>query len=209
LGLSIYQRIGRETFLYPVTWEDGWPIFNNNEPVSEHIEGVLEDTVHAVPFFDDFKKAKHDTLGLSYLFQRTPLKKFYSLKARPGYLRIKGNAYRLGDRDNPAVVLRKQAAYNETLETELEFTPTSNLTEAGITAFANDLNHGEIGIALINGTKSVVTRYLQPRAQVGPWGLILSNITEAIVSALYYSQQRINLIGCTRLHTPLLKPMAL
>lgn len=25
---------GRETFLTPVTWEDGWPIFNHGEPVN-------------------------------------------------------------------------------------------------------------------------------------------------------------------------------
>jgi beta-xylosidase len=167
-----------------VTWEDGWPVFNNGNPISEHIEGVLADNIHALPFEDDFEDATNDTLGMTYLFQRTVLKKFLSLTERPGYLRIKGNAYIIGDRDNPALVLRKQASYNETFETELEFSPTSNLTEAGITAMANDLLHGEIGITFVNGTKSIITKYLQPRAQVGPWTLTISNDTEAIVSSL-------------------------
>ncbi|KAF7328798.1 Non-reducing end alpha-L-arabinofuranosidase BoGH43B [Mycena venus] len=38
-----HQQLGRETFLFPVTWEDGWPVFNGGQPISEHIEGVLED----------------------------------------------------------------------------------------------------------------------------------------------------------------------
>jgi beta-xylosidase len=179
---SPVDLLGRETFLYPVTWEDGWPIFNKGEPIAEHIEGVLEDNVHALPFVDEFEDAANDTLGLSYSFQRTVLKKFYYLTERPGYLRLKGNAYKIGDRDNPALVLRKQASYNDTFETEVEFSPTSNLTEAGATVIANDLNHAEIGITFFNGSKSIITKYLQPVAQVGPWGLTIQNSTQTIVS---------------------------
>ncbi|KAJ7773628.1 hypothetical protein DFH07DRAFT_767578 [Mycena maculata] len=109
-------QLGCKTFLFPVTLEDGWPVFNDGSPISKHIKGVLEDKSPLATYFNDFTT---DTLDLEFYFLRTPYKMFYSLSACPGYL------------DNPALLLRKQMSYEETFETELDFAAPTNLTEAG------------------------------------------------------------------------------
>lgn len=156
-------------------WEDGWPVFNGGKPLSEHIEGVLEDKSPLSAYFNDFTA---HTLDLAFYFLRTPYKTFYSLSARPGYLRVNANSFALGDRDNPALLLRKQTSYEETFETELEFAAPTNLTEAGVTIFYSDLLHNDIGIVGDgNGGRQIVTRTSVQATQVGPWALVYTNST--------------------------------
>jgi beta-xylosidase len=173
---------GRETFLFPVTWEDGWPVFNGGEPLSEHLEGVLKDKSPLAAYFNDFTS---HALDLAFYFIRTPYKKFYSLVARPGFLRLNANSFALGDRDNPALLLRKQTSYNETFETELEFAAPTNLTEAGVTIFYSDLLHNDIGIVGDGqGGRQIVTRTNVQAAQVGPWAIVYTNSTITTVRSL-------------------------
>ncbi|KAJ7621604.1 glycoside hydrolase family 43 protein [Mycena polygramma] len=177
-----HQQLGRETFLFPVTWEDGWPVFNGGNPISEHIEGVLEDKSPLATYFDDFTS---HSLDLGFYFLRTPYKTFHSLVARPGSLRLNANAFAPGDRDNPALILRKQTSYEETFETQLDFTPRSNLTEAGVTIFYSDLLHNDIGIIGDgNGGRHIITRTSVQAVQVGPWALTYTNSTITTVSSI-------------------------
>ncbi|KAJ7982838.1 glycoside hydrolase family 43 protein [Mycena polygramma] len=177
-----HQQLGRETFLFPVTWEDGWPVFNGGNPISEHIEGVLKDKSPLATYFDDFTS---HSLDLGFYFLCTPYKTFHSLAARPGFLRLNANAFALGDRDNPALILRKQTSYEETFETQLDFTPRSNLTEAGVTIFYSDLLHNDIGIIGDgNGGRHIITRTSVQAVQVGPWALTYTNSTITTVSSI-------------------------
>ncbi|KAJ7280036.1 glycoside hydrolase family 43 protein [Mycena rebaudengoi] len=179
-GNFSHQQLGRETFLFPVTWEDGWPVFNGGNPLSEHIEGVLQDKSPLATYLDNFTSR---TLDLTFYFLRTPYKAFHSLAARPGFLRVNANSYALGDRDAPALLLRKQTSYDETFETELEFMPHSNLTEAGVTIFYSDLLHNDIGIVGDgNGGRRIVARTSTQATQVGPWALVYTNSTITKVS---------------------------
>ena len=170
-----YRQLGRESYLFPITWEDGWPIFNGGKPLTQHLEGVLEDRLPVTDYYNDFSGI--DTLDLSFYSTRTPYKPFHTLTARPGYLRIKGNGYAPGDRDSIAMLMRKQTSYNQSFETLLEFSPTSNLTEAGISIFTSDQMHNEIAVVgSVDGSKrSIITRKLVPAEQVGPWALTLTN----------------------------------
>lgn len=166
---------GRETFLFPVTWEDEWPVYNHGQPISEHIAGVLFDKSPVTAYSNDFTAPM---LDLGFYFLRTPYKTFHSLTARPGYLRLNANAFALGDRDNPALILRKQTSYDETFETALDFAPRSNLTEAGVTIFYSDLLHNDIGVVGDgDGGRRIVTRTSTQAVQVGPWALTYTNST--------------------------------
>ncbi|KIK56070.1 glycoside hydrolase family 43 protein [Collybiopsis luxurians FD-317 M1] len=186
IGDFNHIQLGRETFLFPVTWENGWPVYNHGQPISTEIPGVLSDKPHVSEFFDDFNDTTTDTLGLSCYFLRTPYKKSYSLTARPGFLRLNGNSFALGDRDNPALVLHKQSSYEDTFETVLDgFSPTSNLTEAGATIFYGDFAHNDIAVtgkADGSGERVIVTRTIVPAQQVGPWALTTSNNTVTTVT---------------------------
>ncbi|KAF9039529.1 hypothetical protein BDZ89DRAFT_1060972 [Hymenopellis radicata] len=181
-GNFSHQQLGREPYIFPVTWEDGWPVVNGGEPISEHLEGVLEDVDPVKPYYNDFS---HPRLDESLFYMRTPYKTFHSLTARRGYLRIKGNAYAPGDRDSPAMFMRKQTSYEQTFEVQLEFSPTSNLTEAGISVLVGDSMHNDIAITgdfAGSGKRYIITRTLRPATQVGPWALTLTNNTITEVS---------------------------
>ena len=186
IACSVYphhHRVGRETYLFPVTWESGWPVFNNGKPLAQHLKGVLVDKSPLKEYYNDFS-ASH-TLDNTFYFLRTPYKPFYSLTSRHGYLRINANSYALGDRDNPAVLLHKQTSYEETFEVLLEFQPSSNLTEAGITVFNGDQLHNDIAIvggAGSSGERYVRTRTIVQATQVGPWSLTYTNNTITTVS---------------------------
>ncbi|KAH8831746.1 glycoside hydrolase family 43 protein [Flagelloscypha sp. PMI_526] len=177
-----HQQLGRETFLFPVTWEDGWPVFNHATPISEHIENFLSDEPHIHDYYNDFNQ---HTLDNDFYTLRTPYKPFYSITN--GKLRIRGNSYALGDRDSPALVLHKQRSYYESFETELDFNPTSNLTEAGITIFYSDSLHDDVGITLVGNQRSIVIRSITQAVQVGPYPLTILNNTIATVT--YYPLQ--------------------
>ncbi|KAF8907976.1 glycosyl hydrolase [Mucidula mucida] len=89
---------------------------------------------------------------------------FHSLTARPGYLRIKGNAYAPGDRDSPACSCGNK-----------RFRPTSNLTEAGVSVLVGDNMHNDI--AVTGDFAGSGKRYI-----VGPWALTTTNNTITEVS---------------------------
>ncbi|KAG6816753.1 hypothetical protein H0H87_003148 [Tephrocybe sp. NHM501043] len=181
-GVALGTR--RETFLFPVTWEDGWPVFNGGQPLTEHIPSVLKDVSPLSPYSNTFNS---HTLDNSFYFVRTPYKPFYSLTARHGYLRLNANSYAPGDRDSAALLLRKQTAYEETFETRLDgFKPADSLTEAGVSVYYGDSLHNEIGVAgSINGTASeryIVVRTIVQNQQVGPWALTTANATVTTVA---------------------------
>ncbi|KAJ8079244.1 hypothetical protein PM082_021744 [Marasmius tenuissimus] len=209
-GNLSHIQLGRQTFLFPVTWSDGWPVFNDGEPITTHLEGVLEDKQPVQTYFNQFTSVNETqtttktalesldpegsiALDDTFYTLRTPQKSFHSLTASPGHLRLYGNGFKPGDRDTPALLLRKQGAYNETFEVVLDgFTPRSSgagggvgtenggREEAGITVLYSDFLHQDIGIIGANGTeegRQIVSRTIVHAKQVGPWALSSDNNT--------------------------------
>jgi beta-xylosidase len=188
------EQLGRETFLFPVNWVDGWPVFNNDQPLSEEV--LLHDDTNVTStssssdaksqdsntvYFNDFTS---HTLDQSFYTLRTPYAPFHTLK--PGSLQIRPNAYAPGDRDSPAMFLRKQTSHNEMFETELHFaSPRTNLEEAGISIIYGDMLHNEVGVSGPpegGSGRFIVVRTITLNEQVGPWALTTENATVTQVS---------------------------
>jgi hypothetical protein len=185
---------GRETFLAPVEWNDaGWPVFNGNVSIGSTGAGLhnLSDPLGATSFHDDFDSTE---LDLSYYFLRTPRIPFHTVG--DGKLRIQGSPFSLGNRESPALLLRKQSAFNQRFETVLDFNPKTGKEEAGITIFYSDIQHSEIGITLCpsvaslpanatllghstNATRCVVNRLIYSNNGTG---IILANATVSVTS---------------------------
>ncbi|KAG6810106.1 hypothetical protein H0H92_013268 [Tricholoma furcatifolium] len=182
-GNFSHIQLGRETFLFPVTWEDGWPVINGGQPLTEYIPDVLPDVSPLSNYSNEFTSP---TLDNAFYFVRNPYKTFYSLTARPGYLRMYANSYAPGDRDSSALILRKQTAYEETFETLLAgFEPTTNLTEAGVSIYYGDSLHNEIAVtgpADGETGRYIITRTIVLNEQVGPWALTTTNATVITVN---------------------------
>lgn len=150
------SSLGRETFLAPMRWENGWPVINNGNLITEYIPGLKNVTQPAV-FRDEFKGKLADK---EYYTARTPYKTFYSLTARPGYLTLRGNPYGLTDRETPAALFRKQTAVRQMFSTELVFRPETSAQEAGITIYLSIHFHNTIAIGINPGTgrPSIIAR---------------------------------------------------
>ncbi|EPR13811.1 glycoside hydrolase family 43 protein [Ruminiclostridium papyrosolvens] len=136
-----YRNLGRETFLIPVTWEDGWPVVS---PLSGKVEFTYErpklpsDNPVEVTACDHFDNEK---LGFEWNFVRTPRENFYSLTDRPGHLRLKLRPVKITEQKNPGYIGRRQQHINFRAKTIMEFSPENKNEAAGILVIQNNNYH--------------------------------------------------------------------
>ncbi len=176
-----FHHLGRETFLAPVTWKDGWPLINNGKPIPATLPSpkLPSHPWPAEPARDEF-----DSAGLSprWIFVRNPVEQNYSLTERPGWLRLHGSAVTLNDQDTPTFVGERQTDLNCRASTKLEFQPQHTHEEAGLTLRGNDHNHFDVVVMLRDGKREVGLRKIldgqssEPVAfhETGPGEIILS-----------------------------------
>lgn len=138
---------GRETFMTPVEWNNGWPVIN---PGSDEVKyeyprpALTENNNSTIPlngnftFKDDFEES---TLNYSWIFLRTPAEKWYSLDQKQDFLSIKVRPQMCTDSVNPSFIARRQQHAFFTASVAMEFTPRSENEMAGIVAFQNETHH--------------------------------------------------------------------
>jgi len=139
------HHLGRETFLAPVTWsEDHWPVVGRGGRVElrERAPALSPHPFAAPPVRDDFAAPK---LEPAWLFLRNPEAKSWSLRARPGFLRLRGNRTSLADAGAPAFVGRVQPQFNVRCRARLEFEP-EGADEAGLVVRANEDFHYALAV---------------------------------------------------------------
>ncbi|KAF7595676.1 hypothetical protein BBP40_005120 [Aspergillus hancockii] len=138
--------LGRETFLSPVSWKNGWPVINNDRPVllSESV-GDVPDQRSPETWVDMFEGP---TVESGWYQLRTPYTENYIFSSQKGGIVFQPNVYSLSDRDVPAAILRKQTSLNMTFSAEL-LPVTSELrhTETvGISIYLSEFQHPDIGV---------------------------------------------------------------
>lgn len=78
--------VGRIPYLVPVKWEDGWPVFGENGKVPETLDlPASKGLIPGIVASDEFKEEK---LPLVWQWNHNPDNTLWSLKARPGFLRL-------------------------------------------------------------------------------------------------------------------------
>jgi alpha-N-arabinofuranosidase len=133
-----FYNLGRETFLVPVCWEEGWPIVS---PGTGRVEftypspSLPEQLWPEQPPRDDFDSA---ALGLQWNFLRTSQDEFWFLRERPGYLRLRLRPERLSEQTTPSFVGRRQQHINFAAQAALEFTPQTSHECAGLALRQNN-----------------------------------------------------------------------
>jgi xylan 1,4-beta-xylosidase len=134
-----YYNLGRETFLVPVSWENGGPVFSSGTgrvETSYPVPGLP-----ASPWPDAADGFEGPELGPEWMFLRTPEEPFWSLTERPGHLRLRVRPESITDLVTPSVVVRRQQHQSFHASCELEFTPARPSEKAGLVLLQNNDHH--------------------------------------------------------------------
>lgn len=150
------HHLGRETLLIPVTWDaEGWPVLPPSVDLEIDTDTLPRHPWPACPTREDFTEP---ALAPHWTFLRNPAPESWSLTARPGWLRLCGNAAALDDLAAPAFVGRRQQYLYSRMTALLECTLPHDGDEAGLTAFYNATHHYELAIRNIGGHRHLVLR---------------------------------------------------
>ncbi|HTK07558.1 MAG TPA: glycoside hydrolase family 43 protein [Ktedonobacteraceae bacterium] len=155
---GLFHHIGREILLTPVTWtEDGWLLVSPDKTVDVemHVKTLPQQKQEEEPERDDFSAP---ALRPIWSFLRNPRAEDWSLSERPGWLRLYGSTVTLNDLDSPAFVGRRQQHLEANSKALLDFHPTGEGHEAGLTLRMNEQHHYEIAVIREQGKRSIIVR---------------------------------------------------
>jgi alpha-N-arabinofuranosidase len=157
VGYPECHHLGRETFLVPVVWdEEGWPVVGNQGTVSlaMTVEGpgpVQEPLTSPREEFDG------PGLGSDWVSLRTP-PSTRCLSENPGFLTLHGSAISLDDQDSPAFLGRRLEHFDVRVATLVDFEPSEEGDEAGLTVLMNHRHHYEAAVAWVDGGRRLLFR---------------------------------------------------
>jgi xylan 1,4-beta-xylosidase len=157
VGGGYWHHLGRETFLAPVTWsDDGWPVVNGGEPVSLEmkVEGLPAHPFPPAPTRDDFD----GPLGLVWNHLRNPDRSRYTTSERVGWLSLTGTSTTLSEEASPTFVGRRQEHLSARIVTRIDFVPSGEGQEAGLTLYRHPLHHYDLALRGVDGGREVVLR---------------------------------------------------
>jgi alpha-N-arabinofuranosidase len=162
-----FYNIGRETFLLPVEWKNGWPIILPHGQAIPHAlkaPALPAQPRPTLPTSGDFSYVEEfdgKALPMEWIGIRTPHKPFYQLTG--GALALESSAS-IGDLNGvPAFIGRRQQHANATFSTIVQYTPTKDGDRAGLAAVQSDRSNLFFGLTRIAG-KSVVALYTRDDA---------------------------------------------
>ena len=188
LGCRPYQddfyNTGRDTYLLPVTWKNGWPtILEKGKAVptvlnmtswQQKLSAQGQDQAPMTGNFSYHDDFKEEQLNSRWIFLRNP-ENFWKLTSNgleisPLNTNIHGN-------EAPSAIFVRQQHNNFTAETEINFTPENNQNFAGFTLLQNEEYNFIFGKTLREG-KPIVTLQRDEKINVTIASAPLQNNTD-------------------------------
>ncbi|WP_313076182.1 glycoside hydrolase family 43 protein [Lacrimispora sp.] len=169
--------LGRETAMQKMMWtDDGWlRMADKSNIAKEYFEEskLLEYPMPQIPDFDDFNS---DILGIQYYAPRISPESFADVKARPGYVRIRGQESRTS-LNRVSILARKLTSVNVVITTKMDFQPKIYQHSAGLIMYYDNMNYinlrkyysetlGQSAISVIQLENGTRTEYLDTRTAV-------------------------------------------
>ena len=154
-----YYNTGRDTYLLPVTWQDGWPTIL---PQGQKVPTVVSRPArhepptarHEPPTTGNFTytdRFDSPTLHLRWMSLRNPTS-FY----QTGHgLVITPKAVNISERKSPSALFCRQQHTNFTAETTLTFEPKSGKDLAGMVLLQNEAYNFVYGLTILDGQLSL------------------------------------------------------
>jgi alpha-N-arabinofuranosidase len=137
-----YYNTGRETFLMPVEWKDGWPTFvGGREPVRYALPRpkLPAQPAPGVPTHGNFTvREEFDGRALApyWLMLRTPRERWWSLDR--GALAMRARTDDIAGKGQPSFVGRRQQHMRATFSTAMRFAPARAGDRAGLVAYQGE-----------------------------------------------------------------------
>ncbi|MBS0421074.1 MAG: glycoside hydrolase family 43 protein [Proteobacteria bacterium] len=181
---GVHYNTGRETFLLPVTWHDGWPIIlpagkpipyvvtapkfgdaNSNAsggPTNASgapASATYTPTTGNFTLYDDFKSP---VLNQQWLYVRTPETNWADLTQRPGWLSIHALRAGLDSLQNMSFLARRQQHLSYDASTEIEAPASPGNVSVGLAAFQNQDYWYFLGLRRVSAERVQV--FLEKRA---------------------------------------------
>ena len=169
--------LGRETAIQKMKWtDDGWlRMYDDSNLAKEYVEEskLPEYKVPQIPNFDDFDG---EELGLQYYAPRIAPSSFADLKARPGYVRIRGQESRCS-LNKVSILARKLTSVYAKVTTKMEFKPEVHQHSAGLIMYYDNMNYiylrkyysetlGQSALSIIHLENGEKTEFLNTRMPV-------------------------------------------
>nr|WP_314459834.1 glycoside hydrolase family 43 protein [uncultured Clostridium sp.] len=169
--------LGRETAIQKMIWtDDHWLRMASGGNLAEVLveaSNLPEVPVNQIPDFDDFNE---EELGLQYYAPRIMPQRFADLKARPGYVRIRGQESRTS-LNEVSILARKLTSVYVTVTTKMEFIPEVHQHSAGLILYYDNMNYinlrkyysdtlGQSALSIIHLENGEKTEFLNTRIPV-------------------------------------------
>lgn len=151
-----YRNLGRETFLVPVTWENGWPIMSIGTGKVEFTYAKPNLEEHpwlSTPACDQFEEP---SLDYSWNSLRGPLGEYCSLTERPGHLRLYLKQDKLTDLSTPSFLGKRQRHMSFAATLKMEFNPKKDQECAGLVVVQSNEYHYRLTRTMIDNEQFVV-----------------------------------------------------
>jgi len=172
-GKGGYTVLGRETFLAPVTWKDGWPMVDNNE-------GTVQErmTVVNLPVPSD-SPTHHDEANYEipfppqWSFLRVYDEKRYQLSEDGQTFTLVGNEHTMDNDGDATFACLRQTARSMRFSSAVRFEASADGEEAGIAARLH--NRGYVTLTLVRKDGATVLRAVAKNGDEKyetelPWG---------------------------------------
>ena len=159
-----YYNTGRETFLAPVIWKDGWPIINPDyEEVQYHYPYPVTPVKNkpVFPYSGNFKirdEFMDETLNKNWIFLRTPREKWYDLSEKKGFLSMRLRPESCSGSGNPTFIGHRQQHLQGSASIAMQFAPQDENDKAGLLIFQNE-NHFYFLAKSLDGSQPVIQLY--------------------------------------------------
>lgn len=169
--------LGRETAIQKMKWtDDGWlRMYDDSNLAKEYVaeSKFPEYKVPQIPNFDDFNG---EELGIQYYAPRISPSSFADVKARPGYVRIRGQESRCS-LNKVSILARKLTSVYAKVTTKMEFKPEVHQHSAGLIMYYDNMNYiylrkyysetlGQSALSVIHLENGEKTEFLNTRIPV-------------------------------------------
>jgi len=166
---NLYNN-GRETYLLPVRWVDGWPrILDSDSTVPYVLKRPTMPTTVAtqqgrgraaapVPLSGNFvfrDNFDSPTLAPYWNLIRTPRSQWYDLASTRGALTIEPRGEDIGGKGQPSFIGRRQQHLFASASTSMRYVPAKDGDRAGLAAFHNEDHYYLLTVTRVRGRAEV------------------------------------------------------